>query len=104
MPVSSGPKQSRSEQVVAICLSMAGLSTLAVVGRIIIGLTLVGRKLGADDWVIMVSQAFSIAFVVDVIIRTYAHFLLNGQKPRNHRTLTNQDIPSNYASHKLFTD
>jgi len=31
---------------------------------------MVGGRLGADDWAIMVSQAFSVAFIVDVISQT----------------------------------
>lgn len=76
IPVSSGPTQSRSDQVVAICLSMLALSSIAVIARIWIRLALVRVRFGADDWAILVSWAFSIAFIVDVVSRTYAQSLL----------------------------
>jgi hypothetical protein len=39
-------------------------------------LALVRVRFGADDWAILVSWAFSVAFIVDVVNRTYAQSLL----------------------------
>lgn len=64
------PEESRSQQVVIIESSMLALAAAAVIGRIWIRLALVNTKLAADDWVIMVSLAFSVAFVADVITQT----------------------------------
>lgn len=62
-------KESRSQQVVIIQLTMLSLASLAVIGRIWVRLALVNTRLAADDWVIMVSLAFSVAFVADVVTR-----------------------------------
>ena len=62
-------KESRSQQVVIIQLTMLGIASLAVIGRIWVRLALVNTKLAADDWVIMISLAFSVAFVADVVTR-----------------------------------
>lgn len=67
---SDQPKESRSQQVVIIQSAMLGLSSLAVIGRIWIRLALVNTRLAADDWAIMVSLAFAVAFVADVITQT----------------------------------
>ena len=69
MPVSSGPKESRSGQVVAICLAMLSFSIITVTARILIRVRMVQGKLGADDWAILVSLVFSIAFIIDVVTR-----------------------------------
>lgn len=62
-------KESRSQQVVIIQLTMLSLASLAVIGRIWVRLALVNTRLAADDWVIMISLAFSVAFVADVVTR-----------------------------------
>jgi hypothetical protein len=54
------------------------LSSIVVIARIWIRMTLVMGRLGADDWAILVSWAFSIAFIVDVVSRTYARSLVSG--------------------------
>lgn len=62
-------KESRSQQVVIIQLTMLSLASLAVIDRIWVRLALVNTRLAADDWVIMISLAFSVAFVADVVTR-----------------------------------
>lgn len=62
-------KESRRQQVVIIELTMIGIASLAVIGRIWVRLALVNTRLAADDWVIMISLAFSVAFVADVVTR-----------------------------------
>jgi hypothetical protein len=72
-------KESRSQQVVIIQLTMVALASVAVIGRIWVRLALVNTRLAADDWVIMVSLAFSVAFVADVVTRkclcAYTHHI-----------------------------
>lgn len=62
-------KESRRQQVVIIELTMLAIASLAVIGRIWVRLALVNTRLAADDWVIMISLAFSVAFVADVVTR-----------------------------------
>jgi hypothetical protein len=50
---------------------MLGLASLAVIGRIWVRLALVSTRLAADDWIILASFAFQIAFAVDVVCREY---------------------------------
>lgn len=80
--VAPGPKESRSQQVVVIQFSMLAIASLAVIGRIWVRMALVNTRLAADDWVIMISLAFSVAFVADVVTREPFPILSISSHPR----------------------
>ncbi|KAK4224303.1 hypothetical protein QBC38DRAFT_423809 [Podospora fimiseda] len=70
--LSSGyfPGQSRSENLIAIVTSMVVFSTIVIVLRLWTRLSIQGVSLAADDWTILVSWLFSVAFTVNVCTQT----------------------------------
>ncbi|KAJ4309662.1 hypothetical protein N0V84_011382 [Fusarium piperis] len=66
----SGPKESRSDDVVIILTVMQALSTIVVAARLLTRLLIQHMRLAADDWSIIVSWVLLVAYTVDVCTQT----------------------------------
>ncbi len=64
--------ESRSGDLIAIVACMAAFSTAVLALRLWTRIRIQGMPLGADDWTILASWLFSIAFTVNVCTRKYA--------------------------------
>ncbi|KAH8888969.1 hypothetical protein GQ53DRAFT_723745 [Thozetella sp. PMI_491] len=62
--------ESRSADLIAIVACMTALSTIVLVLRIWTRAAVQGMPLGSDDWTILVSWLFSLAFTVNVCTQT----------------------------------
>jgi len=71
LPIPDGYVQfdSRSEDLIAIVTCMTVLSTFVLILRLWTRLRIQGMRPGADDWTILASWVFSIAFTVNVCVR-----------------------------------
>jgi hypothetical protein len=64
--------ESRSESLIAIVTCMMALSTLILALRVWTRARVQGIPSAADEWTILVSWMFSIAFTINVCIRKYS--------------------------------
>jgi hypothetical protein len=67
---SSGPKESRSDDVIIILTVMQALSTIVVAARLLTRLLIQRMRLAADDWIITASWVVLVAYTVDVCTQT----------------------------------
>lgn len=61
--------ESRSEDLIAIVSCMVALATAVLVLRLWTRFSIQGMSLAADDWTILASWLFSVAFTVNVCTR-----------------------------------
>jgi hypothetical protein len=63
--------ESRSEKIVAIVSAMMALAPLVLLVRIWTRFRIQGIPSGADEWSILASWAFSMAFTINVCLRKF---------------------------------
>lgn len=63
--------ESRSDKIVTITTAMMSLATAVLLVRLWARYRIQGIASGADEWAILASWAFSLAFTINVCLREY---------------------------------